>query len=268
MPKKTAAQRLSEKISRYPKLTQKEVYSRMEEFEITPNKMLKYINATEKYNKNLEIARRKYEKIFTQQFQKMNAGNTKYFSPTKGGNIRITTAGKTARGLYVSNAMEEVAPSQNKGIVPGKTMIENLGFNKILESRQSVGSMKGSAYFDWRNDIYFKNWIKAAREKLLNPEPIITEYEKLSSEEKLAFMATEEGKIGYVYKEIEQLGKIQDIIEQILSTRVYTADEFRELEKQTANNYHIILNTPEYIQDEIDQMVNENLEQLADIYAE
>ncbi len=266
MPKKTAAQRLSEKISRYPKLTQSEIYSRMEQGSITPNKMLKYINATEKYNKNLESARAKYEKMFTEQFKKSNMRNTKYFIPTKSGSPRITSAGKTARNLFVQNAMEEVAPSQNKSVVPGKTTLEKYGIDELLRNRQHTASMKGTEYFDWRNDIYFQNWKSAVRKAYEDPELIIQEYDKLSTDEKLAFMATPAGKITYQYSNEEVDAKIEEIFDELVSIRSYSANEFLELTDEVLYTYNIDLSTPEYIQDELDEEWYKNSEELADYY--
>lgn len=269
MPNKTAAQRVQEVLSNYSPAEQSEFYERMSENNIKPSQMLRYLRATEKYNKQMEMARNKYERIFNDSFNTNNRDNNKYFRQTKNGNYRITTAGKSARDLYVNDALSQVAPSHEKSILPGRTMIRKLGFDEILKSREHTASMKGTEYFDWRNSIYFENWKTAVRKNYQAPEAIISAYDKLTDDEKLVFMATSAGKVTYNYRLEEEANKVEQIIDTLCKIHHYSIDEFDDIYDDIWAEYDFELSTPDYIQSELEAKYDgDEVDQINEIEAD
>ena len=136
-------------------------------------------------------------------------------------------------------------------------MISKLGFDKILESRVHTASMKGSEYFDWRNEIYFENWKSAVRKTFESPDEIIKAYDKLTTEEKLEFMASQAGRITYIYRVEDMVEKVEEIMDTLFEKHRFTVDEFVDISDGIMADYDFEMATPDYIQEEIDAEWND-----------
>lgn len=252
-PRKTAAQRLSEKVSQYSKLQQREFQKQIEQYKITPSKALKFIQSTEKYNENLAKYQSKLERMFEKSFKEKYKNNPNYFTKTSNG-YRITQAGKKAMRFRVESQLESIAPTEKKSIIIGAVSASK---ETVLETIARRSRMSDKNYFEDKLDIYIDNYKKAIRKNFDNPKMLVEVFEGLTKEEQISYLADTEHTIEYIYNTNDKRLISAGIIENLLIEHTFKAETVVKIIKHAKQVYGVEVSPPNYFYEELNRRAKE-----------
>ena len=209
-----AMKSLNETLKKYPEKTCKKVIEQMDKLQTTPSKMLLFVEATERYNKNVT---KKYNKAIKEVIkpawrdvvdQQTDAWKSRVFTD-KG---TLSKEGEAIYKNFISDRLSQIIPLQEKSIVLSQTQLNKINFDKTLTTRLNMGI---STYIDKRTEQYFENYISAIRKKRDNPQPFIDLFNSMTLEQKIAFSYTAMGYIEYQYKQRDEEKLYREMEEEV-----------------------------------------------------
>ena len=211
---KTAMIKLHSMLNKYPEYVRTKVITQLDELGTTPSKMIMFIEATERYNKNAQKAYNKairtsikpaWNKVVEEQ---SDAWKRRMFTD-KG---TLSKEGEDAYNNFVKDRLADIVPTQEKSITLSKTQMEHISFEKTLLTRLSMGI---ASYTNKRTEQYFKNYEKAIREKRKNPEKFLELYNSLTFAQKIEFSYSAMGYIKAQYTAQDEEALYREMEEEI-----------------------------------------------------
>ena len=209
-----ALKKLNSILSKYPEQTRKKVIKQMDLVQTTPSKMLLFVEATERYNKNIT---KQYNKAIKNVIKPAWEDTVKQQSEmwksrvfTDKGNL--SKEGENIYKNFVSDRLSQIIPTQEKSIILSNTQIDKINFEKTLITRLNMGL---STYTSKISQQYFDNYVTAIRKKRSNPQPFIDLYNSMTVEQKIAFSYSAMGYIKYQYTQTDESKIYQEMEEEI-----------------------------------------------------